>query len=53
MKKHCKITHFSPVKVDNGAHDYVHKEETRIDGPWTFGERPVQRNNKTDWEEVK
>jgi len=29
------------------------KEETRIDGPWEFGVKPVQRNNKTDWEEVK
>lgn len=29
------------------------KSETRVDGPWEFGEKPVRRNNKTDWEEVK
>lgn len=29
------------------------KEETRIEGPWEHGEKPVQRNSKTDWEEVK
>jgi hypothetical protein len=29
------------------------KEDSRIDGPWEFGEKPVRRNNKTDWEEVK
>lgn len=29
------------------------KQETRVDGPWEFGVRPVQRNNKDDWEEVK
>lgn len=29
------------------------KTETRLEGPWEFGEKPVQRNSKTDWEEVK
>ncbi|AXH73225.1 MAG: Rep [Cressdnaviricota sp.] len=29
------------------------KEDTRVEGPWEFGEKPVQRNNKEDWEEVK
>ena len=29
------------------------KEETRVAGPWEFGVKPVQRNSKTDWEEVK
>lgn len=29
------------------------KEETRLEGPYEFGVKPVQRNNKTDWEEVK
>lgn len=29
------------------------KEETRVDGPWEFGEKPVRRNNKMDWEEVR
>ena len=29
------------------------KEETRLEGPFEFGEKPMQRNNKTDWEAVK
>lgn len=29
------------------------KEETRIDGPWEHGSKPVKRNSKEDWEEVK
>jgi hypothetical protein len=40
------------VKVNNGAHTYCMKEDTRVAGPWEFGIKPVQRNNKTDWEAV-
>lgn len=29
------------------------KEDTRLDGPWEFGIKPVKRNSKEDWEEVK
>ena len=29
------------------------KEETRLEGPWEFGVKPVERNSKADWEEVK
>ena len=24
-----------------------------MDGPWEYGVKPVKRNNKADWEEVK
>ena len=44
--------HVEKVRINNGAHTYCMKEETRIEGPWEFGKRPVQRNNKTDWSEV-
>jgi hypothetical protein len=53
LKKHCGQSHFEVVKINNGAHDYCMKEDTRLDGPWEFGIKPVQRNNKTDWDEVK
>ncbi len=53
LKKHCGKAHFEPVKKNNGADKYCMKEETRVDGPWEFGVKPVQRNSKTDWEEVK
>lgn len=29
------------------------KEDTRLEGPIEFGVKPVQRNSKHDWEEVK
>lgn len=48
MKKICKYTHWEPVKKDNGAADYCMKEETRLEGPWTFGERPLDMTNSED-----
>ncbi len=52
LKKFCAKAHFEPVKVDNGVDAYCMKEETRVEGPWEFGVRPVQRNSKTDWDRV-
>lgn len=52
LKKRCLRSHFEPVKVNNGADDYCMKAETRLEGPWEFGVRPVKRNSKTDWERV-
>lgn len=53
MKKICSRSHFEPVEHDNGIDAYCMKEDTRVEGPWEFGVRPVQRNSKTDWERVK
>lgn len=39
--------------VNNGADKYCEKEETRVEGPWRFGEIPIQRNLKADWDSVK
>jgi len=27
------------------------KEDTRVEGPWEFGNKPVRRNAKVDWDE--
>lgn len=53
LKKLCPESHFTPVSRDNGASDYCLKQETRVAGPWEFGTKPVRRNSKADWEEVK
>lgn len=53
IKKVDSKLHIEVVKVNNGAHTYCMKEETRLEGPYEFGTKPVQRNSKTDWEEVK
>lgn len=44
--------HFDGVLVNNGADLYCLKSDTRIDGPWEFGIKPVHRNSKTDWDSV-
>lgn len=53
IKKLDKRLHIEIVKVNNGADTYCMKEETRLEGPWEFGTKPLKRNSKTDWEEVK
>jgi len=49
LKKVCGQAHYEPVKINNGADDYCLKEDTRVEGPWEFGVKPVKRNSKTDW----
>ena len=46
MKKACPHSHWEPVGKDNGASSYCLKEDTRIEGPWEFGEKPAQMNTK-------
>lgn len=41
MKKMSMKTRWSAVIIDNGAYSYAMKEETRLEGPWEFGIRPV------------
>lgn len=53
ITKYDKTIHVEFVRVDNGAHDYCMKEDTRVEGPWTFGKKPMQRNSKEDWDQVK
>lgn len=53
MKKHDPSAHFEVVRRDNGASAYCMKEETRVDGPWEFGKRPLNPASKTDWKLIK
>lgn len=48
LKKICKQSHFEAVKANNGADDYCNKEDTRVEGPWTFGIKPARLNKKGD-----
>lgn len=43
---HCEAA------IGDKAREYCMKEDTRVEGPWEFGVKPVQRNSKADWEEV-
>jgi len=53
MRKLCKHTHWQPVGVDNGAADYCQKEETRLEGPYQFGEKPLHQNVKGECKEAR
>lgn len=53
MKKINGRVHWELIRNDQRSYDYCMKEETRIDGPWEYGERPIRRNNATDWAQVK
>ena len=53
MKKLCKHTHWQPVGVDNGAADYCQKDETRVEGPYEFGEKPLHQNVKGECKEAR
>lgn len=46
LKKVCKYTHWTVVGIDNGADQYCMKEETRVEGPIEFGEKPLHQNVK-------
>jgi len=41
---HCELSRSS------AAATYCCKEETREEGPWEFGARPIIRSSKPDWE---
>lgn len=49
LQKLAPKGHFEKVKVNNGADDYCLKEDTRVEGPWELGNKPVKRNSKVDW----
>lgn len=51
MKKICPQSHWEPVQRNNGADDYCMKEDTRVEGPYEFGSKPLRRNNKRDMKE--
>jgi len=48
FKKHCSVSHFEFVIKNNGADEYCNKDDTRLDGPWSFGIRPARRDKKGD-----
>lgn len=53
VKKLCNKAHYEEVRINNGAHDYCMKQDTRVEGPFEFGTKPVQRNSKVDWQEQR
>ena len=48
LSKHDSKAHYEVVKINNGADEYCNKEDTRVDGPWSFGVKPARQNLKGD-----
>lgn len=54
FKKYDKRLHMEKVsRTPDKAEAYCLKEDTRIEGPFEFGTKPVRRASKHDWDEVK
>lgn len=47
-KAHVEVA----IAITADCRKYVTKEETRQDGPFEYGEIPIHRNSKEDWESV-
>ncbi len=53
FKKFDTRIHYEPVtRTPDIASGYCMKADTRLEGPFEFGVKPVRRNNKVDWKEV-
>lgn len=52
FKKVNPKIHFEKCKSEEASMDYVQKEETRVDGPQEYGEKPFHANRKVDWDAV-
>ena len=50
-KKALPAAHCEPA-IGDKAREYCQKTESRVEGPWEYGVKPLQRNSKADWEEV-
>ena len=52
LSKRIRAGHYEKCGSEQ-ALAYCGKEETRLAGPFTIGDKPLQRNKKEDWEEIK
>lgn len=50
--KFNKGIHAEKCKSEKASMDYCQKEDTRVEGPVEYGEKPFHRNEKADWEDV-
>lgn len=46
MKKLNDKVHWEIVRIKGAAINYVMKEDTRVEGPWEYGVKPICKNNK-------
>lgn len=53
MKKLCPKSHWEVIRVVDAAVHYCMKQETRVEGPFEYGVRPVVKRNKESVEEAR
>lgn len=53
MKKINSHVHWEVVKINKAAISYVMKEDTRLEGPFEFGERPKVNQQKDSVEKAR
>lgn len=52
LKRICPRAHFEKCRSDQASIDYCNKSDTRVEGPISFGEKPMHRNSKQDWDAI-
>lgn len=52
LKRVCSRMHIEKCRSEEKSIIYCQKEETRVEGPFEFGSKPIHRNNKSDWEGI-
>lgn len=52
LHRYSSKTHWEVCRNAADSERYCLKEDTRVEGPWTFGEYPLRRNSKTDWDQI-
>lgn len=53
LKKVCGQAHWEVCRNSAASEKYCHKEDTRVEGPWTFGVKPIEKQNKLDVIEMR
>lgn len=52
LKRFDPKVHWEPVKSAKASQKYCLKEDTRVEGPYEFGDYPLERNSKVEWQKV-
>jgi len=53
MRKFDSAAHWEVARGGDRAIAYCMKEDTRVEGPYEFGVRPILRSEKLDWDIVR
>jgi DNA replication protein DnaC len=53
LRKFDGAAHWEIARGGERAITYCMKEETRVEGPYEFGVRPIKRDEKKDWDIVR